>query len=607
MTAADLLIKYLEEVGVRYIFGIPGGALEPLYAAINRSKKIEAVLAKHEQGAAFMADGYARASRKIGVCCATTGPGSTNLITGVASSFADSVPVFVITAQVPISVFGKGALQESTCDGVNIVDIFRFFTKFSAMVINPAKMGEMIRQALRFALSGRKGPVHLNVPMDVMRGKVYERTMPIGKFVPDTTYFDRTSIKKAATLLLYAQRPGMLVGNGSLISGAVDEIAKFAELLSIPVATTPKAKGAFPENNPLSLGVFGLAGSPLADSYLLGGKTGNNLRKRRNSAKRKGKVDSSEAGFLDGSKVDVLLSIGTSFSEWGTHAWDKRLMPEKAMIQMDIDPHELGKNYPFEVELMGDAKTIVKELTFEVLRQIELMTKKQLDDFGKRMQLTMGKINHNNKSARRHLNEETMKSEEMPLKPQRLMKDLRDSVPEDTLFFVDIGNNLIWATHYFDIVKPYTFFAALGFASMGFGAAAAVGGKFAEPDKTVVAIVGDGGFFMNGIEVATSVNYDRQVIWIVENNSELGMVSHSRKLLSVPYNIGATFKQADFVKIAEGLGAVGIKVTKPGEINKEMMSDIIATGKSTVIDVIIDKDEIPPLYSRVNAIKEDYF
>lgn len=584
MKASDLLLKYLEQLGVKYIFGIPGGALEPFYAAINRSQKIEAVLTRHEQGAAFMADGYARVNRQIGVCCATTGPGSTNLITGVASSYADSIPVMVITAQVPTRVFGKGALQESTYDGVNIVDIFKYFTKFSVMVINPDKMGEMVRQALRVALSGKRGPVHLNIPADVMNGEVSDGPIPIDTFMTPPMYFERENIKKAAALLLHAKKPAMFVGNGSLLSCSVEELVILADMLSIPVATTPKAKGAIPENHPLSLGVFGLAGSNQAEIYLLNQKMDSEYK-----------------------KIDVLLTVGTSLNEWGTNAWDKRLIPEDALIQVDIDPYKIGKNYPCKVGLIGDARTILCELTFELKRQMHNLPPSRQKEIEKRSQLMADKMGCFKEIIAKYMEEEKMTSDDIPLKPQRLMKDLQDSLPDNTIFFIDIGSNLLWATHYLDINRPYTFFAGLGFASMGFGTAAAVGGKFARPSTPVMAIVGDGGFLMNGMEVSTAVNCNKQVIWLVENNSELGMVSHSRRLMSIPYNIGAEFEHIDFVKIAEGLGANGIRITKPGEINRKMMDDIIASGKSTVIDVVIDKEEVPPLGSRIKAITEVYF
>jgi len=614
MTAADLIIKYLEQEGVEYIFGVPGGALEPFCGAINRSRQIELILTKHEQGAAFMADGYARVSGKIGVCCATTGPGSTNLITGLASAYADSIPVIVITAQVPTSVFGKGALQESTYAGINIVELFRYFTKFSAMAMIPHKMGEMVREALRSALCGRRGPVHINIPMDILMGEAGEDIVPHDKFIPKSKYSDRVNVKKAATLLLNAKTPAMFLGSGTLLSeDAAEEVYELAKILSIPVITTPKAKGVFPEDHHLSLGVFGLAGSPRAFAYLvdtgLEGKSGNQGPKTRSRKKEIGKnfkSDGSNSGDRS-SKIDVLLAIGTSFNEWGTHAWDEGLKPNKALIQVDMDPLEFGKNYPCDLAVVGDAKVITHELIYESERQRKMLSLSEQEKIKRNAYLREENLRFFKKGIGKYNDEDKMVSDDVPLKPQRLMKDLRDSLPNDTIFFVDIGNNMAWAIHNLDIYKPRTFFAGLGFVSMGFGVAAAVGAKFAAPGQPVVAIVGDGGFLMNGMEVATAVNYNKQVIWVVENNSELGMVSHSRKMMDIPYNIGAEFETVDFVKIAEGLGAVGKKITKPGEINKKMMREIIESEKSTVLDVIIDKKEVPPLGSRIKAISEIQF
>lgn len=595
MNVADLIIKYLEEVGVEFIFGIPGGSLEPLYEAVNKNGNIDVILAKHEEGAAFMAGGYARAGNRLGVCWAATGPGSTNLITGIATSYADSIPVLAITGQVATSLFGKGAAQESTCDGINIVELFRHVTKHSAMLINPEKAGEMVRQALRVATSGRKGPVHLNIPMDIMKKEVTGEIIPLAKFRPSTLYFDRYSIRTAATLLLEAKKPAILLGNGTLLSGAVGEVGKLAEMLTIPVATTPKAKGGFPENHPLSLGVFGLAGAPMAGEYLLRREAGTEEKNPE------GESSAPETQYPK-SNVDVLLTVGTSFNEEGTHAWDKRLKPEKALIQVDIDPYEFGKNYPFDVGLMGDAKIIMRELTYEILRRLDTSGEKERR--ARELHMTEELVGFKEKNQKYEAVAKMM-SEDVPLKPQRLMKDLRESFSEDTLFFVDIGSNLLWGIHYLDIIKPYTFFIGLGFASMGFGAAAVVGGKFAAPDKPVVAIVGDGGFLMNGMEVATAVNYRKQVIWIVENNSQYGMVSQARKHMGYSYTTGAEFQQVNFAKIAEGLGAEGRRITKPGEINKKMMDDIVASGKPTVLDVIIDRDEAPPLGLRIKALKEE--
>lgn len=578
MTAADLIVKYLEQLGVEYIFGVPGGALEPLYEAMNKSNKVEAILAKHECGAAFMAGGYARVSGRIGVCCATTGPGSTNLITGVASAYCDSIPLLAITAQAPTMTFGKTAFQEASPLGVDIIDIFKPFTKYSAMVLRREKVGEMLRQALRNALTGRKGPVHLNIPLDIMREEVSEAIIPSKQFLPDIKVTHNEGIKKAAALLMEAENPAAFIGHGTLVSGAAHEILQMVELLSMPVATTPKAKGLFPEDHPLSLGVLGIAGSPQADAWL-----------------------------LEEEKVDILLAVGTTFNELATHNWDRRLIPTKAMIQLDIDPAEMGKNYPVEISLLGDAKETLRELKEEISGRLDSLSKDERNQFhNKRSDMKKNLSLFKNKKGR-YIDKEKMHANDMPLKPQRVMADLRKSIPHETAFFIDCGNSVAWTIHYLDIYKPYSFFSALGFASMGSGITSVIGGKFADPARPIVAISGDGSFLMNGTEVATTVNYDRPVIWVVLNDSQLGMVAHGRRLAGMEHTNAANYKQVDFVKFAESLGANGMRITKPGQINKEMWDEIIASGKSTVLDVIIDGEEAPPLESRVRAVKNAYF
>ncbi|MDH3975810.1 MAG: thiamine pyrophosphate-binding protein [Deltaproteobacteria bacterium] len=576
MKASELLVKHLEEIGTEYVFGIPGGVLEPLNIAIHHSEKINGIVTKHEQGAAFMADGYARVSQKLGVCCSTAGPGATNLVTGLATAFADSIPVLALTGQVSTKFFGKGAFQESTYEGINVVEMFRFLTKHNAMIINAETTGTMMRKALRLALTGRPGPVHLNLPVDVMDHKVKNDVVDAEKFIPNSVCFDRESVKEAVALLLSFKRPAILVGNGVTISRAADKLIQLAERLKIPVATTPKSKGVFPENHPLSLGVFGTAGTPLSAAYLLNGK--------------------------DIRKIDGLLAIGTSFNEWGTHGWDSRLMPTKALIQIDIDLHEIGNNYPFTVALVGDAEAAITEMLFEIKRQL----KKEKENIEKKIEERFQTFVTFKKQHRRCIEPDKLSSNQIPILPQRLMQDINDSCPDDTIFFIDIGNNWAWATHYLEIKRPYSFFTGLGFASMGFGVAASIGGKFAAPDKPVVAIVGDGGFLMNGMEVATAVNYDKAVIWIILNDSQFGMIYHGKKLLSTPEGFSSRYKNVDFVKMAESIGAQGIRITKPGELNKELMSKVIASNMPTIIDVHIDPETEPPIRSRISTIENSY-
>lgn len=566
MRAAEFIIRYLERLGVKQIFGVSGGTISPLYNAMAESD-IRDVLTKHEAGAAFMADGYARVSGKLGVCMATAGPGATNLITGVTSAFADSIPMLVMTGQVSTEYFGRGASQESSPEGADIVQMFKHVTRYSGLAFKASKVPELLRKALTHALHGRKGPVHLSLPADVLRDEIdgvpeLERRLPSPSAV-----FDRDAIRNAATWLLRAKHPAMLIGHGCVLANACQEARRLAELFRIPVATTPKAKGALPEDHVLSLGCFGFSGSPLADGYMLSGK------------------------------VDVLLAVGTSFNEWATQGWKKEMTPTQALLQIDIDPREIGKNYPAAVPLVGDAKTVLVELLYEIQRQRSWIVPQGNGHFEELAELRerLGMMKK----------PEMMKSEALPLKPQRLMADLRSSLPPDALVFVDGGANRSWATHYFRALAPQTFFSATGMASMGYGVAAAVGAKFAAPDQIVVSIVGDGGFLMNGMEVATAVAYHKPVIWVVMNDGRYGMIYHGRRILGYP-TISSEYPMCDVAKVAEGLGARGIRIFEPGEIHPGLIREIVDGGVPTVLDVRIDPEEVPVIAERVSSLKRGF-
>jgi acetolactate synthase-1/2/3 large subunit len=568
MKANELLIKFLESEGVAYIFGVPGAPLMPIFHAMYDSRAgIKPIISKHEEGGAFMADGFARVSGKIGVCCGTSGPGTTNLITGVVNSYKECVPVLVLTAQVPTTNFGKGAIQE--CSGEDrsfpSAELLRSFTKHSAMLLSHENLGFTIRRSLRTALHPPMGPVHLNLPPDIMRREVKESDTSLEMYKVEASYFDRNMVKEAAKALLKSKRPVFLLGLGTILSGAAEEALKIAELLGIPVATTPKAKGAFPENHPLALGVFGLAGNPSAFSYIL------------------------PAG-----KSDLLFSVGMSFEEWGTNGWDPHLKGEKILIQLDIDPTQIGKNYPVNIGLIGNAKTILQELWFELHREI-----KKSDYTPSR---TQKQILHHKELNPFYNESGKMSDTSVPIKPQRLIADIRKAVPNNGIFFVDCGNNTLWAVHYLQIYEPRSFIVSLGFGPMGYAIAAAIGGKLAAPERPVVCICGDGGFFMHGMEIATAVNYDIPVIWIVMNDSRLNMIYQGESLQNKPGLENYEFKPVNIAQIAQGFGARGIRIESPEEIIPEIQ-EALAANKPTVLDVIIDKDELSPIKERVRAIQ----
>lgn len=563
ITTAELLLRYLEGEGVEYIFGVPGTSLVPLYDAINKQDAIKPILSKHEEGAAFMADGYARVSGKIGVCYATSGPGATNLVTGVANAYMDNIPLLVITGQVPTSIYGKGTFQDSTKEGVDSVAMFDPITKYSEMIISRYKMPETLREAFRIAFSGKKGPVHISYPKDIMEAEIEDTLLPPGGYKVKSEYFDRKLVIDATEKLVTAKKPAMLVGSGVIASDATLEVLELAELLNIPVATTPKAKGTFPEDHALSLGVFGFSGSPAAEEYLMG-------------------------------DVDVLLVVGASLNQLTTLSWDPKLKPSDSLIHINIDPSEIGKNYVADIGLVGDCRAVLDEISFRVLRALQKYDPSEdrpIEDIVKFKQ-----------SVGMFVDEEKMFSESVPIKPQTMMREIQECLPEDAIVFVDTGNHTCWAIHYMRFKKP-NFISAFGMLTMGYATAAAIGGKLAAPDRPVVAIVGDGCFLMNGMEIATAVSYDIPVVWIVQNNAKLGLVHELQRFALGDKTVSTTFKEVNLARVAEGLGAKGYRIERPGEL-LEILPEAIERAVPTVIDVIIDPDEVPPIDRWVKGVGE---
>jgi acetolactate synthase-1/2/3 large subunit len=564
-TCVGLLLEYLKREGVHTVFGIPGGPITPLFDALYHDRSVRLVATRHEAGAAFMALGFARVTGRLGVCLLTTGPGTTNALTGVASAKADSLPVLALSAQVATVAFGKGSLQDSTYDRGDVVEMLRPYTKLSAMLANPANIGMLLRQGLRLALTGRRGPVHLNIPTDFMRRAVASDLQRPDQYRPMPRTFDREAVKEAAERLLAARRPAVLAGHGVNLAGAQPELKELAELLSLPVATTPKGKGAFPEDHPLALRVFGLASSPWSEEYLLGGE------------------------------VDVLLVLGSSLHEISTQGWEERLKPTDAFLQQDVDPSVIGRNYPVDVALVGDAKTTLRELVFHLRRLLARGEHPPRRDDGYLAALK--------KRVPAVSAPERMRDPSVPLKPQRVMAELNAALPEDAVVFIDSGNNTLWALHYLDAVGRRVFVHNWGeFGAMGFGVAAAIGGKLGAPDRPVVAVVGDGSFGMNGMEVSTAVTYGVPVVWVVLNDARYNAVHHGQTLQYAGRTMGTEFARMDLARVAEGLGALGLRVTRPGELGPAL-AEALASGRPAVLDVRLDADEVPPIHSRVRSLE----
>lgn len=564
VTVAELLLDYLKNEGVGAVFGLPGGPLSPLYDALYHEPGIRTITARHEGGAAFMALGYARVSGRLGACFVTTGPGATNAITGIAAAQADSLPVLAVTAQVATSTFGRGSIQDSY-DRLDIVAMLKSVTKMSTMVCNPHNLAMTLRQALRAAMTGRRGPVHVNVPTDFMKKRVpFDQQLP-QDYRPVSRTFDREAVQKAAGELFAARRPAILAGNGVNLGDARAELLELAELFSIPVATTPKGKGAFPESHPLSVRVFGTASSPWSESVLL------------------------EQG------ADVLFVIGSGLHESSTQGWEARLKPSRALLQLDIDASVIGRNYPVAVPLVGDVKTTLRELLFHVRRLLAQ---------GRRIEADPERLRSLKRSSPPLLDAKAASSDAIPIRPQRLMSALNEALPDDAIIFLDSGNNTLWGTHYLNATGRNSFVHNWGdFGAMGFGVAAPIGGKVAAPDRAVVAIVGDGSFAMNGMEVATAVAYGIPVVWIVLNDARLNAVHHGQTLLYEGRTIGCDFPRMDIAKIAEGLGADGVRITDPRAIGPALRA-ALNSGRPAVLDVWIDADEVPPIHSRIRSIQK---
>ena len=550
MSGAQALLESLERENVDVIFGILGGAILPVYDALCGNKKIRHVLARHEQCAAHEAEGYARASGRAGVCMATSGPGATNLVTGIANAYMDSSPIIALTGQIPSSgvnssyMIGRDAFQEA-----DIIGITTAITKYNYQPRTVAEVPIAVKSAFYLATTGRPGPVLIDLPKNIQTGIAeFEFTDKIDvggyKLPPDP---DLAKISEAADLIAKAERPIILAGGGAIIAGASDELAQMSDLLMAPVATTFMGKGVFPENHPLSLGSIGMHGNPAANKLM--------------------------------GEADVLLAVGTRFSDRATANLDSFASHAKK-IQLDIDAAEINKNIEVDVPIVADAKISMKMLYAAV---------------SKKLQKGDGKAwTKHTKEAKEQLSP-LLKDLPRDLVPKALLSELRKLLPESAIVTTEVGQNQMWSALYFQALKPRTFISSGGLGTMGFGFPAAIGAKVACPDRPVVDIAGDGSFIMSEQELACSITENIPVIVIVLNNSVLGMVAQWQRMLYkrryMAINLGKT---PDFVKLAEAYGAQGLRVTSIEEFHKAVKT-ALTSKVTTVIDVPIgsENDVVP--------------
>ncbi len=547
MNGARALVKTLEKQKVKVIFGIPGGAVLDICEALADSTSIRTILTRHEQCAAHAADGYARASGQVGVCMATSGPGATNLVTGIATAYMDSSPIVAFTGQVPRRLIGRDAFQEA-----DIIGITCPITKHNFQVMRASDIPVTVEKAFQIASSGRPGPVLVDIPKDVQiesadvdvdRGSETVSHQP--SYAPHPL-----QVKKAVELLSAAERPMIIAGGGVIASNASQELLAVAELLMAPVATTLMGKGAIPENHPLATGLMGMHGTVASNKLV--------------------------------QEADVLLAVGTRFSDRTTGKVDE-FCPDAKIIHIDIDAAEIGKNVEADVPIVADAKKALREI-YKLL-QAKIVKKER--------STLVAKI----KEFREQL--EGKANCEGELKPPRLMIEIRQLLPDDAIITTEVGQNQMWAAIYLKVYKPRTFISSGGLGTMGFGFPAALGAKVAHPEVPVVDIAGDGSFIMTEQDLATSVEENIPVIVVVLNNSVLGMVAQWQRLFYngryFAVNLG---KVPDFVKLAEAYGAQGFRARTLEEFSSAFKK-ALQSGVTSVIDVPISPEEnvlpmVPP-------------
>ena len=540
MIGAKALMKALEKEGVKQVFGLPGGANLPMYDEFARCD-IRHILARHEQSAAHMADGFGRVSRKPGVCFATSGPGATNILTGIATAQADSAPMVAVTGQVPVAMIGRDAFQES-----DIIGMANPVVKYAFQPREASEIPEVVRKGFFIAETGRPGPVLIDIPKDVQQNEaemVFPDEFKIRGYHPWTDP-DMANIEKAINMLLGAEKPVILAGGGTIISSAFAELQALAELLLIPVVTTFKGKGSFPENHPLSLGPIGMHGHAEANKIM--------------------------------TEADCVLAIGTRFSDRsvGTfEAFEKRLK----IIHMDVDPAEIGKNQTTSVAVLGDVRA-----------SLRIMVKML-------MQKAIKKTEENN--WLKHVKEtkaywqENLKIHPGEMGAAKILRKLRELLPHESIVTTEVGQHQMWASLFFDVIQPGTFFSSTGLGTMGWGFPAAIGAKVAKPNVPVVDIAGDGSFAMTENSLATAVLEDIPVIVFVLNNSSLGMVAQWQRTFYQRRMIGIDEKHCpDYVKLAESYGAQGIRAQSMDELDRAIKS-ALSSNIATVIDIPIDPEE----------------
>ena len=552
MRGGEAIIESLKNMGVKTIFGYPGGQTIPFYDMLYDAD-FDHILVRHEQCAAHAADGYARASGEVGVCLATSGPGATNLVTGIGTAYMDSSPIVAITGQVPTHLIGNDAFQEA-----DIVGITMPIVKYSYQPKNPDLIPSIVKSSFEIASTGRPGPVLIDVPKEVQEGELtgFDDSLIETPGYNPTIKGNLRQIKKARDLIKKAKKPMILAGAGVIIANASEELTKLAKTINAPVMTSLLGKGAFDETDDLALGMLGMHGRKVSNDYV--------------------------------NESDLLIAVGIRFSDRTTGRLDS-FAPDTKIIHIDIDPAEIGKNVEVDLPIVGDAKNILSSLNkvFKIYKPSNEVNQ-WTDMIKAKKQELLPRVTY----------------DDVPLKPQTVIKEISEVLTADSILTTDVGQNQMWAAHFFDTQKPRKFISSGGLGTMGFGFPAAIGAKIACPDDPVLSINGDGGFLMVCQELATVREYDIPVIAVVLENRTLGMVYQWQSLLyNERHSQTLLGNSPDFVKLAESFGINGVRVEKPGE-TKEALSSAIKDNEPVLLNVVVDSEEALPMLPPGAGINE---
>ena len=544
LKGAEILLECLLEQGTDTIFGYPGGMVLPIYDSLYKYRdKINHYLVSHEQGASHAADGYARSTGKVGVCLATSGPGATNLVTGIATAYMDSSPIVAITGNVPVPKLGKDSFQEIDITGVTMP-----ITKHNFIVKDVTKLADTVRQAFHIARRGRPGPVLIDIPQNIQITECEYSYKPPAPVVKETARLTPMALEEAAKLLSESERPLIYSGGGVIASGANKVLAEFADLIDAPVCVTAMGIGGFPYSNKRFIGMIGMHGTATSNSLV--------------------------------TECDCLIAIGARFSDRVAGNLEK-FAPKAKILHIDIDAAEINKNVLAAHSLVGDVKAALSRLN-------KLLKPRVLPEWQKRAQELKAKYPLG------------YATDDDVLKPQYIIERISALSAGKAFVATEVGQHQMWACHFMQVEEPRRFITSGGLGTMGFGLGASIGAAVANPGTTVFNIAGDGCFRMNNIELATAVEYDLPVIVVIMNNQALGMVRQWQTLFfDKRYSHTSLHtKTTDFVKLAEAYQAKAYNVTKPSEVDS-VITEAMALKKPVVINCVVSPDEkvfpmVPP-------------